>query len=184
MLNFDPNLKIPLLSGEKLYKNWRKNIAITNMSKMWHLLAKNMLLVSEKRKILYTCKSPRAEKITPKYLFSQGPATLWKWNVKLTNIHKIFAKYFNTYNQFLGLHIQLVPKKIHMLPAAYLNCNWLCCKLPISSWPYSTSPQKYIKSETGQKTIPKYSVWNNYTRRKWVLWWKNSYFPFSIEPDT
>ena len=103
---------------------------------------------------------------------------------KFTNIHKIFAKYFNTYNQFLGLHIQLVPKKIHIFPAAYLNCNWLCCKLPISSWPYSTSPQKYIKSETGQKTIPKYSVWNNYTRRKWVLWWKNSYFPFSIEPDT
>ena len=151
---------------------------------MRHLLAKNMLLVSEKRKILHTCKLPRAEKITPKQLFSPGPATLWKWNLKFTNIHKIFAKYFNTYNQFLGLHIQLVPKKIHILPAAYLNCNWLCCKLPISSWPYSTSPQKYIKSETGQKTIPKYSVWNNYTRRKWVLWWKNSYFPFSIEPDT
>ena len=103
----------------------------------------------------------------PKLLFYLWPETLWKLNLKFTNIHKIFVKYLNTYNQFLGLHIQLVPKKIHILPAAYLNCNWLCCKLPISSWPYSTSPQKYIKSETGQKTIPKYSVWNNWISRKW-----------------
>ena len=28
-----------------------------------------------------------------------------------SEIYKYFVKYFNTYNQFLGLYIQLVPKK-------------------------------------------------------------------------
>ena len=33
LLNFDPDLKVPVLTGGKLYKSRRKNIAITYLSK-------------------------------------------------------------------------------------------------------------------------------------------------------
>ena len=56
---------------------------------------------------------------------------------------------------------------IHILPADYLNCNWFFCKSSICSWPYSSRTQIYIKSETGQRIISKYFVWNNVSSRKW-----------------
>ena len=62
MLNFDPNLIIPVLTGEKLDKILRKNIPITYLSKMRQLLAKNLLLVSVKLQIRHTDKLPHAEK--------------------------------------------------------------------------------------------------------------------------
>ena len=38
--SFDPKLIIPVLTGEQLFKYWRKNICITYLPKMWYLLAK------------------------------------------------------------------------------------------------------------------------------------------------
>ena len=40
LLNFDPNLIISVLTGEQLFKYWRKNICIRYLPKMWYLLAK------------------------------------------------------------------------------------------------------------------------------------------------
>ena len=62
MLNLDPNLIIPVVTGEKLDKILRKNIPITYLSKMRQLLAKNLLLVSVKLQIRHTDKLPHAEK--------------------------------------------------------------------------------------------------------------------------
>ena len=42
MLNFDPNLIITVLTGEKLYKNLRKNIPITYLSKNVAFIGKNL----------------------------------------------------------------------------------------------------------------------------------------------
>ena len=123
-------------------------------------------------------------KKTAQNIFFTGARNIVKMESEISKYSQNICQIFQHLQPVFRTSHSTRPQKNHILPAAYLNCNWLCCKLPISSWPYSTSPQKYIKSETGQKTIPKYSVWNNYTRRKWVLWWKNSYFPFSIEPDT
>ena len=64
--SFDPKLIIPVLTGEQLFKYWRKNICITYLPKMWYLLAKNLLLVSVKLKIWHTDKLPHAEKKTSK----------------------------------------------------------------------------------------------------------------------
>ena len=45
---------------------------------MWHLLAKNMLLVSGKRKILHTSKLPRVEKKHLKIIFLSGASNIVK----------------------------------------------------------------------------------------------------------
>ena len=66
MLNFDPNLIIPVMTGEKLDKIFRKNIPITYLSKMRQLLAKNLFLVSVKLQFQHTSKLPNAEKKTSK----------------------------------------------------------------------------------------------------------------------
>ena len=66
LLNFDPNLIISVLTGEQLFKYWRKNICIRYLPKMWYLLAKNLLLVSDKLQIRHTSKLPYAEKKTSK----------------------------------------------------------------------------------------------------------------------
>ena len=55
-LNFVPNFKISVLTGKKLYKIWGKNIFFEYLSKMCHLKAKNLLLVSGKPQILHRRK--------------------------------------------------------------------------------------------------------------------------------
>ena len=69
---------------------------------------------------------------------------------------------------------------IQILPAACLNWYWVYVKSFFFSWLCSTGPQIYIKSETVQRTISKYFLWNNHTERKWALWWKYSYFLSSL----
>ena len=59
-LNFVPNFKISVLTGKELYKIWGKNIFFEYLSKMCHLKAKNLLLVSEKPQILHRRKLCRA----------------------------------------------------------------------------------------------------------------------------
>ena len=110
------------------------------------------------------------QKSTLKLFFKGGHSSLWK-------LYFLAYKYLPNLCQMFSNSKRTRPQKLHILPAAYLNCNWCCCKSSISSWPYSTGPKKYIKSETGQKTIPKYSVWNNWISRKWgrrkkVRYWK------------
>ena len=61
MLNLDPKLIIPVLTGGQLFNYWR-NICITYLPKMWYLFAKKMFLVSVKLQIQHTSKLPHAEK--------------------------------------------------------------------------------------------------------------------------
>ena len=35
------------------------------------------------------------------------------------------------WSQFLRVHIQTAPEKVHIFPAVYLNCNWFYCKSSI-----------------------------------------------------
>ena len=115
---------------------WMKNIGITYLSEMWYILflKKNMLLVSVKLQILHTNKLPRPEKNTSKSIFCLWPATLWKLNFKFAYIYQIFAKYCQIHNHlkpdFRTSH-STRPKKCHIFPAAYLNCNWFWCKSPL-----------------------------------------------------
>ena len=60
--NFDQNMIIPALTGEKLDKISRKNIPITYLSKIRQLLVKNLFLVSDKLQIRHTSRLPCAEK--------------------------------------------------------------------------------------------------------------------------
>ena len=77
--------------------------------------------------------------------------------------------------------VQLVLNFIQILPAACLNQNWFYCKSFVCSWLCLTSPQINIKSKIGQRAVIKYSILNNCTGRKWLLWSKsgsNLEFPF------
>ena len=56
---------------------------------------------------------------------------------------------------------------LFILPADWLNWNWVLCKFFFCVWLRSTSPQIYVQSETTQRTIFKYFLWNNHTGRKW-----------------
>jgi len=62
LLNFDRNLKIPLLAGYQPLKYLGKNIFVAYLSKMCHLLPKNLKGVSDQPEILHTSKLPHAEK--------------------------------------------------------------------------------------------------------------------------
>ena len=91
MLNFDRNLKIPLLAGHQLLKYLGKNVFIAYLSKMCYLLPKNLMGVSDKHEILHTSKLSHAEKKTSKSLFYLWPPTWSKKYLKFTNIFlKIF----------------------------------------------------------------------------------------------
>ena len=66
LLNLDPNLKISIQSGKKLYKYCEKNDSLEYLSKMLYLLPKNLLWVSGNPEILHTTKLTRAQKKTSK----------------------------------------------------------------------------------------------------------------------
>ena len=108
MLNFVPNMIIPVLTGEKLFKYWRKNIPVTYLSKMGYLLAKNLLLVSDKLQIRHTSKLPYAEKKPQNNFFIRGQEHcengMWNIQIFFTFFHnlKIFDVRFEA-------SVQLVP---------------------------------------------------------------------------
>ena len=90
--------------------------------------------------------------------------------VHCANIFQIFSfsrSSWNIWTQLLQITFNSSHNLFHILPAARWNCNWFYCQLFFSIWPCSTSPQIYIKSETEQRTISKYSVWNNQISIKW-----------------
>ena len=111
---------------------------------------------------IFSC-SKRNLKIT---FFSRAPFNVQIFQKYFTNIFicQIIIKYLEL---VFTDHIQLVPQFFHILPAACCDCNWFYCKSFFCIWPCSTSPQIYIKSETEQRTISKYSVWNNQISIKW-----------------
>ena len=120
MHNFDPNLTIPILTSEKPNKIWRKNIPITYLSKMWHLLAKkNMFLVSENPKILNTSKLPQAEKKPLNHFFLRGKEHCENriWNLQIFPIFFLINKYLICSSLAC---VQLVPSYI-------CSSSALCC---------------------------------------------------------
>ena len=160
--NFYQNMIIPALTGEKLDKIWRKNIPITYLSKIRQLLAKNLLRVSEKLQIWHTGRLPYAEK----KLFSPGPATLRKWDLKYTNILYFFS---SSKNICCGILRLVFNWSLHDCVLGRQGRE-----LKLISCMQSNHPQIYIESETEPKYSPKYFVWNNHSIRKWVLWWRSS----------
>ena len=72
--------------------------------------------VSVKLQIQHTIKILNTKEKTPQNIFHRGTRHCENWIFWYTNIYQIFAKYF--YNQtiesqFLGVYIQLLPKKSH-----------------------------------------------------------------------
>ena len=90
-------------------------------------------------------------------VFLRGPQISAKYLFKLSR-QKIFAVSVRSY-------IQLVLKISFTMWISHPSCNLLELKLILLYILFllcSTSPQVYIKSETGQRTISKYLVWNNW----------------------
>ena len=77
---------------------------------------------------------------------------IWKYLAS----KKLLPKYLRCR---LHNRVQLVPKFNSHLSCS--NFNWFHWISSIFSWPCSTRSQIYIKSETGQRMISKYFVWNN-----------------------
>ena len=108
---------IPALTGEKLNKISRKNIPITYLSKMRQLLAKNLFLVFVKLQIHHTSKLSHGKKKPQNYFFSQGSGTLWKWDLKYTNMFYFFSSSQNIW----CLILRLVFNSSHLL--MFCNCS-------------------------------------------------------------
>ena len=154
--------------SENSISEWWKNVQNLKDKYCHRIFVKNVTFIGKKHA----------------QFFLLGLGTLWKWNLKFTNICRNLFIVLNIWCTVLRLVFKSSLNSIHIRPAACLNWSWFYCKFFFCCWLYSTSPQIYIKSETGQRTTSNYFVWNNYIRKKWVLWWKYSYFPFSVEPDT
>ena len=107
MLIFDPNLKIPVLTGKKLFKYWRKNIPVKYLPKRGYLLAKNLKWVSDQFENQHAIKfcSEKTLKIT----FWSGPNSFGKWNLKIQIFDVIFSssKYLMC---CFEASVQLIPK--------------------------------------------------------------------------
>ena len=155
---------IPALTSEKLDIIWRKNIHITYLSKMRQLLATNLLLVSVKLQIQHTSKLPYAQKKTQNNFFIRGQ-TLWKWDLKYTNILYFFS---SSKNICCGILRLVFNWSLHDCVLGRQGRE-----LKLISCMQSNHPQIYIESETEPKYSPKYFVWNNHSIRKWVLWWRS-----------
>ena len=98
---------------------------------------------------------------------------MWNRNLKYENICHLKCSSPNIWGVVEMTVFNSSQNFIQILPAACLNRNWFYCKSFVCTWLCSTSPQINIKSETGQKAVSKYSIWNNCTGRKWLLWWKS-----------
>ena len=105
-----------------------------------------------------------AEKKTSKLLFSPGPATLRKWDLKYTNILYFFS---SSKNICCGILRLVFNWSLHDCVLGRQGRE-----LKLISCMQSNHPQIYIESETEPKYSPKYFVWNNYSIWKWVLWWR------------
>ena len=164
---------IPVLTGEKLFKYWRKNIPVTYLSKMSYLLLKNLFLVSVKLQIQHTSKLPYAEKKPQNNFFNWGQEHcengIWNIQIFFTFFHnlKIFDVRFEA-------SVQLVPTILFtsFLQPASIETD------PIANPPSAVDriqlvPKYISKVKLGSWQSPNISVWNNYTARKWVLWWKS-----------
>ena len=159
LLNFDPNLIIPVVTGEQLFIYWRKNILLPYLPKMRHFFGKKLNGVSDKLQILHTTKLPQKNL---KIIFIPDPVLceIGKYNI-LCNF--FFVWNISIFRLVFNSPLTCIP----IFPAACFNFNWFFCKSSICSRPYSTPTQIYFKSETGQRIISKYFVWNNVSSRKW-----------------
>ena len=86
---------------------------------MCHLLPKNLMLVSDKPKILHTSKLHHAEKKTPELLFYLRPPTWSKWNLKFTNIFRIFFSLCKIFDPVLRIVFNSSPQ-FHSHPVCRL----------------------------------------------------------------
>ena len=102
-------------------------------------------------------------------LFTWGPQHgqngIWNLQIFFEYLHhlKIFGILF------LGWCSTRPHNLIYILPEAidflckFRSCSWLC----------STRTQIYMKSETAQLVNSKYFCLNNWTSRKWGLWYRS-----------
>ena len=158
MLNFDPNLIIPVLPCKQLFKYWRTNIC------------KNVVYIGEKENsswCLWNFKfSLQANYLMPRKKpqnnfvhWGQQHCQNGVWNLQI--FYVIFSLFFVGGGQaqtqsstskaltwiqckfiifdvlFWGKCSTCPHNLIHILPADYLNCNWFYWKSTFCSWPYS-----------------------------------------------
>ena len=108
-----------------------------------------------------------SRKKTSQNIFYQRSPSLSKCNLKYENICLLNCSSPNIWAVVYIIVFNSSLNLIHIFPAACFNCNWFHWISSIFSWPCSTRSQIYIKSETGQRIISKYFVWNNVNSRKW-----------------
>ena len=171
MHNFDQNMIIPALTGEKLDRIWRKNIPITYLSKMRQSLSKNLLLVSDKLQIRHTGKLTYAKKENSNITFLSGARNIVKMG---SEISKYFSWFFQSAKYlmlFWGWCSTRPHYFIHILPPDCLNCNWLFVNLAAAPDCVQLVPKYFSKVKLCSWQSPNISVWNNYTAIKWVRWW-------------
>ena len=130
MLNFDQNMIIPALTGEKLDKIWRKNIPITYLSKIRQLLAKKPVAGTQADFFMLR-KKPQNN------FFLRGPQHCENgiWNIKI--FASIFDQLFISQNwhfqilikieQKLGLYFETFWNSLFPLPDP-LCIGWICEK--------------------------------------------------------
>ena len=137
MLNLDRNLKISIQSGKKLQKYCEKNVSLEYLSKMSYLLPKNLLRVSENPEILHTTKLTRAQKKTSKLLFSPGPSTWRKWDLKYINICCLFSSIYKYLVCLSESSVQLVPTILQFY--SHHACKLLKTNCELVWWKQSRS---------------------------------------------
>ena len=156
-------------------KNWTKfeGKIFRNLSEIRQLLTKNPFLVSVRFQIRHTSKLPYAEKKTLKITFFTGARNIVKMG---SEISKYFSWFFHS-TKYLMLFWGWCSTRphyfIHILPPDRLNCNWLFVNLAAAPDCVQLVPKYFSKVKLCSWQSPNISVWNNYTARKWVLWWRS-----------
>ena len=96
-------------------------------------------------------------------------------------VYKYFSWFFSSCKLFdavLRLVFNSSPKFISHPACRLLELQLTFCKFSCCSRLCSTRTQILFKSETGQLAI-----WNIWTARKWVLWWKSIISHFTLHWD-
>ena len=123
MLNSDPNLIIPVLTGKELLEYWWKNILVIYLPKMGYLLAKNLKGVSDHFEIWRALKFCGALKKKLKITFWPEAPFIVKMDFQIwRNLH--FFPRFKYFELCFYASVQLVPE-IYSHP----SCSLLELKL-------------------------------------------------------
>ena len=161
MLNFVPNMLIPVLTGEKtvqiLEEKYSRHIFVENGISIGK---KPVAGVSETSNSAHRQITSCQEK-TSKLCFSLGPASLWKRNLKYTIFFRDFVHSVNYLMLFWGQCSIRPHNVIHILPADCLNCIWLWVNLAAAEDCVQLIPKYYSKVKLRNWQSPNISVWNN-----------------------